>query len=556
MRVINPTRARWTRLRHSLSAKLITLLLASLVITFALLGYLNVQLQRKHLEAATLLSAGRVSDVIKRTTAQYMLRNDRQGLYKTIQTMAEQPGMVKVRVFDQNGRVGYSTDPQEVSQMIGKTADACDDCKSLPLSQLDAPDRFRIYRDSSGDRILRVITPIENQLSCENAACHAHPGSHEILGVLDTSLSLAKADAQLAESRNQTMAYTLAAMLLIALLTWIFILRVVDVPIKALTNGTEQISNGELGVQIEVQSQDEVGDLARSFNGMSLQLRAANDEIVTWARTLEGRVSEKTRELKNAHEHVLHVEKMASIGKMAAIVAHEINNPLAGILTYSKLLRKWMDRGVIDGEKHQEALQALDLIAGESRRCGEIVKNLLSFSREAPMNLQPTDLNSVVDRSVRLIQHQLEMNGIELQLDLADDLPSVHCDPAQIEQVLLALVMNAIDAMPHGGTLSIATEVNPARDKMQLRVCDDGTGIKPEILPHIFEPFETTKEVGHGVGLGLAVSHNIIERHGGQIDVQSEVGKGTTFTVTLALDNSCEVATVGPEGTTIVRREL
>ena len=556
MRATEPTRTRWKRLTHSLSAKLITLLLASMVIVFALLGYLNVQLQREHLEAATLASAGRVSDVIKRTTAQYMLRNDRQGLYKTIQTMAEQPGMVRVRVFDQNGRVGYSTDQQEVNQMIGKAADACEDCKSLPLSQIDAADRFRIYRDSSGDRILRVITPIENQPSCENAACHAHPAGQEMLGVLDTSLSLAKADTQLTESRNQTMAYTLTAMLVVALLSWLFILRVVDEPIKALARGTERLSCGELGVQIEVESQDEVGRLARSFNGMSLQLQAANEQIVAWTRTLEERVEDKTRELKSAHEHVLHVEKMASVGKMAAIVAHEINNPLAGILTYSKLLRKWMDRGVIEGEKHQEALQALDLIAGESRRCGEIVKNLLSFSREAPMNVQSTDLNSVVDRSVRLVQHQLEMNGIDLQSDLADDMPLVHCDPAQIEQVLLALVMNAIDAMPHGGTLSIRTNLNVTRDEMQLQVSDDGTGIKPEILPHIFEPFETTKEPGRGVGLGLAVSHNIIERHSGRIEVQSEVGKGTTFTVTLPLDGSSEPVMAGAEGTTNARRGL
>jgi len=550
---IEPTRARWTRLTHSLSAKLITLLLASMVIIFALLGYLNVELHRKHLEAATLLSAGRVSDVIKRSTAYYMLRNDRQGLYHTVQTMADEPGVAKVRVFDQNGRVSYSTDRREVNQIIGKTAEACADCKSLPLSQLDASDRFRIYRDASGNRILRVITPIENQPSCENAACHAHPASQEILGVLDTNLSLAQADTQLAESRNRTAAYTIAAMLLVAVLTWLFILRVVDEPIKALANGTERLSKGELGLQINVESQDEVGDLARSFNEMSLQLRAANEEIVAWARTLEDRVEEKTRELKNAHEHVLHVEKMASVGKMAAIVAHEINNPLAGILTYAKLLHKWMERGAMEGEKRQEAMQALDLIAGESRRCGDIVKNLLTFSRAAPMNLQTTDLNSIVDRSIRLVQHQLEMNGIELQTDLADDLPMLQCDPAQIEQVLLALVMNAIDAMPHGGTLWVSTRINAIRDEVDLQVRDDGTGISPQILPHIFEPFETTKEAGHGVGLGLAVSHSIIERHGGRIEVQSELGKGTSFTVTLPLD-SREAAAAGGQFTTNARR--
>jgi len=537
---IEPTRARWTRLTHSLSAKLITLLLASMVVIFALLGYLNIRLHRKHLEAATLSSAERVSDVISRSATYYMLRNDREGLYHTIQTIADEPGMAKVRIFDQEGRISYSTDANEVNHIVDKSAEACYGChaQSQPLVRLNRPDRFRIYRNGGGQRVLGIVTPIENQPACSNAACHAHPASQQILGVLDTNLSLAKADMQLAEGSRGMVIYTVSATLLVAVLIWLFIWRVVARPIKALSKGTERLSQGDLGYQIAVPSQDEVGELARSFNGMSLQLRAANEEIVAWAKTLEDRVDEKTRELKRAHDHVLHVEKMASIGKMAAVVAHEINNPLAGILTYAKLLRKWADRDEMKGEKLQEAAQCLDLIAGESRRCGEIVKNLLNFSRAAPMNLETTDLNSVIDRSIRLVQHQLEMGGIELHLDLAEDLPRVQCDPAQIEQVLLALVMNALDAMPRGGNLWLRSHATSAYDGIAIEVRDDGTGISPEILPQIFEPFLTTKETGHGVGLGLAVSRSIMERHGGKIEVQSELGKGTTFTVTLPLDVS------------------
>ena len=535
---IEPTRGWWSQLTRSLSAKLITLLLASMVAIFALLGYLNIRLHRQHLEAATLTSAERVSDVIKRNATYYMLRNDREGLYHMIQTIADEPGMVKVRIFDQDGRISYSTDPQEVSHVVDKGAEACYGChaQSQPLVRLDRPDRFRIYRNGGGKRVLGIITPIENQPSCHNAACHAHPAGQQILGVLDTNLSLAKADAQLAEGNTRTLAYTVAAMLMVAWLSWLVIVRMVGKPIHALTRGTMRLSQGDLGYQIEVSSQDEVGDLAQSFNDMSLQLRAANEEIVAWARTLEDRVEEKTRELKNAHDHVLHVEKMASVGKLAAVVAHEINNPLAGILTYAKLLKKWLDRGEMDKGRQQEAAQCLDLIAGESRRCGDIVKNLLTFSRTAPLNVASTELNAVVDRCVRLVQHQLEMNGIELQLDLAGDLPMVQCDAAQIEQVVLALVMNAIDAMPRGGNLWLRTRMLPLPGKVQIEVRDDGTGISPDILPRLFEPFLTTKESCHGVGLGLAVSRGIVERHSGTIEVQSELGKGTTFTVTLPVN--------------------
>jgi two-component system NtrC family sensor kinase len=320
-------------------------------------------------------------------------------------------------------------------------------------------------------------------------------------------------------------------MLIVAVLSWLFVWQVVGEPIGALKNGTEHLFQGNLGYQIEVRSRDEVGDLAHSFNSMSLQLRAANEEIVTWAKTLEDRVAEKTRQLKSAHDHMLHVEKMASIGKMAAVVAHEVNNPLSGILTYAKLLRKWVGSGQVEHEKREEAMDCLDLIAAESRRCGDLIRNLLSLSRTAPMNLQSTGLHAVIDRCLLLVRHQLELNGIELQQKRAPDLLLVYCDPAQIEQVLLALIMNAIDAMPRGGTLWIETQLT--HDEIEIKVRDDGAGIAPDVLPQIFEPFMTTKENGRGVGLGLAISRGIVERHNGRIEVQSELGRGATFTVTL-----------------------
>jgi len=531
----NPDDQAFRRLTNSVSAKLIGSLLAVMIVIFVLLGYLNIRLHRQHLEEDTLASADRVSDVIKRSATYYMMRNDREGLYHTIQTMADEPGMVKVRILDQEGRVSYSTDVVEVSHVLDKTAEACYGChiQSQPLTRLKRPDRFRIYRNASGQRVLGIITPIENQPSCSNAECHAHPADQRVLGVLDTNLSLAKADAQLVVSNNRTLSYTAGAMLIVAVLSWLFVWRVVDKPIKALKSGTEHLSRGDLGYQIEVRSRDEVGDLARSFNDMSLQLREANEEIVTWAKTLEDRVEQKTKELRSAHDHVLHVEKMASLGKMAAVVAHEVNNPLSGILTYAKLLRKWVASGQAEREKREEAMQCLELIAAESRRCGELIKNLLSLSRTAPMNVQSTDLHEVIDRCLLLVRHQLELVGIELQLKLADDVPRVPCDPAQMEQVLLALIMNAIDAMPHGGCLWIETRIGRDETEVEIEMRDDGAGIAPDVLPQIFEPFMTTKESGRGVGLGLAISRGIVERHNGRIEVASELGRGTTFTVTL-----------------------
>lgn len=525
---------RWSVTR-SLSAKLNVLLLGAMVAIFALLGYFNVKLHRRHLEQYTLLSAERISDVVRRGTTDYMLRNDREGLYRSIKTMADEPGMEKIRIFDQEGRITYTTDAAEQNHVVDKTAEACYAChaQSQPLTRVNRPDRFRIYRNASGTRVLGIITPIENQPSCSNASCHAHPAEQKILGVIDTNVSLAKADVQSAESTRQMILYTACGLLLIAVLSWVVIWRVVGRPVKALHDGTEHLAAGDLGYQIDVHSSDEMGELARSFNEMSRELESEHKQNTAWTHTLEQRVEQKTRELRRAHEHALHTEKMASIGKMAAVLAHEINNPLSGILTYAKLLRKWTEREDAGQSRRKDISEALDLIAAESRRCGDLVKNLLTFSRTTPMNLQPTNLNQIVERSLRLVQHQFELAGVHVQPQLDPDLPDVQCDGAQIEQVLLALVMNAVDAMPQGGNLWLTTRCSGEDGTVRVVVRDDGAGIPPEILPRIFEPFLTTKETGRGVGLGLAISQSILERHNGTIEVQSEMGKGTTFTLTL-----------------------
>jgi two-component system, NtrC family, sensor kinase len=527
----------WSRLAHSLSAKLIALLLGAMMLVFALLGMVNIRLHKKHLESTTVNAAERISDIIKRSTQYHMLRNDRDALYEMIRTMGNEPGIVHLRIIDQSGRISYSSDGKETNLFVDKSAEACYGChaQAQPLTHLNRPDRLRIFR-ANGQRILGVITPIENQPSCYNADCHFHPASQAVLGVLDTDLSLARADADVKQGIWLMLLYTFLALVGVSLLILVFVTRVVGRPIHALRAATDKLKSGDLGFQLQPASQDELGELAGSFNQMSLQLRQANEEITSWAHTLEERVDQKSAELKKAHDQILHVEKMATIGKMAAVVAHEVNNPLAGILTYSKLMRKWIDRRDFSDEKLKEYEQCLDVIAAESRRCGDLVKNLLTFSRTSPINLVWADLNQVVSRCTFLVQHQFEHNNVQLQKDLDSDLPPVHCDPAQVEQVLLALVMNAIDAMPRGGNLWLRTRSLPQSSQVELQVRDDGCGMTPEVRTNLFEPFVTTKPEGKGVGLGLAISRTIVERHHGTIQVESEVGRGTTFYIFLPVD--------------------
>lgn len=544
---------RWRDVSNSVSAKLLILLSIVLVVTFGVLGYLNIRLHRQHLEEQTLAAAERMSDVIKRSTSSYMMRNDRNGLYDMMSTMADEPGVVRLRIINPEGRISFSTQPSEVEGYVDKSAEACYGChaQAQPLARLNRPDRFRIFRGQD-ERILAIITPIENQPACSNAECHAHPSSQQILGVLDANLSLAKADANLADSSRKMFAYTAAAVVVIGLLSFLVVWELVHKRMKLLKRGTEKLRKGELGYQIDLRSKDEIGEVAHSFNQMSSELLEARVEITAWTRTLEDRVDQKTRELRRAHEQMLQAERMVTIGKMAAVVAHEINNPLAGILTYAKLIKRWIERGIDGPEKKKEVNESLDLIAIESRRCGDLVKNLLTFSRTSPISLDKADLNAVIQRCVKLVEHRSELSSIQLHVDTDIALPPVYCDAAQIEQVLIALVMNAIDAMPRGGNLWLRSKFLGA--EVELTVRDDGMGIPPEVLPKLFEPFTTTKEVGKGVGLGLAISKGIVDRHSGRISVESELGKGTTFHIVLPIDaRVSEAAAVAAAGAALVR---
>jgi two-component system NtrC family sensor kinase len=523
-----------SRVKH-VSTKLLVLLLACLACGAGVLGYINIRLHRRDLQQVSLEQAIEISDFVRDTTYRSMMANNRKDLYEAIQGIGHHHEVEGIRIINHDGMVAFSSDSRQAGNLIHRDGAECVECHQ-GTNQPTAQKQFRIYEaagPAGKHRVLGVIAPILNKPECSNAACHAHPESQRILGILDTGLSLQREDASLAQSSLWVIVLLLAGGAWIGVLVWIAIRTVLHVPLMRLEEGTRHLAEGELGYQIPVESADELGRLARAFNSMSSQLQSAQREITSWAHTLEHRVEQKTSELQNTQQQILQVERMVAVGKMSAVVAHEINNPLAGILTYSKLLKKWIERGISGEEQRKEAIESLELIASESKRCGELLHNLLSFSRTSPMNLSLADLNTVVTRTIRLVEHKAEMGGVQLQVDLDRNLPPLQCDAAQLEQVTLALVINAIDAMPHGGNLWVSTHVLPDGEKIELQVRDDGVGIPPEILPHIFDPFTTTKEVGKGVGLGLAVSKGIVERHGGHIEVASELGAGTSFQIIL-----------------------
>src|SRR3990170_3428844 len=508
---------------------LFLLVLGAMGIGTAFVTTLTVQWQTKNHMATAVETAASISDIIKRSTHYSMLLNRREDIYQIISTMGHEPGIDGIRIYNKQGIVSFSTREEEVGNRVNMNAEACTVCHSSDRPPVPpSPQTLsRTFTSPNEYRVLGMITPIYNESSCSSAPCHAHPESQTVLGVLDVMLPLSDLDRAVAESSRDQYAGGVLLFAVVSIVTGLFIWFMVNVPVRRLTQGTEEIVEGNLAYRIPIHSKDEIGVLADSFNHMSEELQRARDEIVEWTRTLEERVEQKTRELQRAQQNMIHVEKMASLGQLAATVAHELNNPLEGVLTYAKLLKKKIRAEALSDEQTEEIQNELSLIADETARCGSIVKNLLLFSRQKIADMRQEDLRSIVNRSFQLFHHHLQMNNIIPVLELGEEPVTVTCDSQQIEQALLALEMNAVEAMPEGGTLKLRLEKDPAGGLVRIIVSDTGCGIRTEDLAHIFEPFFTTKEGGRGTGLGLAVTYGIIQRHNGTIDVESDPNSGT-----------------------------
>jgi two-component system NtrC family sensor kinase len=457
-----------------------------------------------------------------------MLRNDRDAVLNMIQEVGTQPGIQRIRILNKDGLIIYSTDAKEVGTPVDQSKEGCIRChaQSAPLAKLNRRDHTRYFTDKRGQRVLAVMREIENAPECSNASCHVHDASRSVLGVIDTTLSLATVDQQIATHRANLTGFLVGSMMFGCGAAIVFMWVVVHRPVKQLMAGMHRVAAGDLEYRLPVLWDDELGDLATSFNKMAAEVGGVQAKI-------EEQVRRKTAELERVYKTLLHSEKMASIGKLAATVAHEINNPLFGILTYARLvLRELLKHEIPERDEMAEQLQTIER---ESKRCGDLVKTLLTFSRQAPSIRQPNDLNTVVHRAVLLVQHKLAMQNIELQENLAADLPPALCDANQIQQVVLVLMVNASEAMPKGGRLTVSTQFDGHTDQCVVRVKDTGAGIPADVLPRIFDPFFTTKEDQNRTGLGLAVAHSIVQQHAGDIVVDSTPGVGTEFQVALPI---------------------
>jgi len=319
------------------------------------------------------------------------------------------------------------------------------------------------------------------------------------------------------------------------------ITRSMTSPLEEMVKATEEIAAGNFHRVVPLGTMNEIGKLALSFNTMQASLRRMQGELQEWGRTLEQKVKERTEELVAMQHKMAQSERMASLGKLAAGVAHEINNPLGGILAFSSLALEDLP----EGEESKDLREYLDEIVRQAARCRDIVKGLLDFSRQSEGRTAMISLNDVLARTLSLLEKQAIFHDIELVRNLDSSLPLVMADDSQMQQMFMNIILNAVDAMDEKGRLTFRTwkGVENGRERAMVSIADTGCGIPEDIINHIFDPFFTTKEVGQGTGLGLAIAYGIVTQHNGLMTVDSTVGKGTTFIVSLPLPTEGEERT-------------
>ncbi len=501
---------------RSISAKLFLLLIVLLAIAFTIILYQNINTFMSHDKESIIANAIHISNIIKRSTRYSMLKNSRDDLTNTIMSIGKEQDIDGVRIYNKKGRVSFSNNSNELNRIVDKQAEQCYVCHAKGSAKVILPteDRTRILKSKDGYRQLGLINPIENEPDCFTADCHAHSPDVKLLGLLDVKLSLQKVDDKITATKRKIITYSLILVLITAMLVGFFIWKMIHHPIKKLAKGTKEVAKLNFDYKVDVKSQDELGDLASSFNKMTSKLK------------------ESANELKKAQSSLILSEKMASLGKLSGMVAHEINNPLSGILSYAKLSSRYLNEESNSQEAITMTKQNLSLIADEAKRCGDIVRNLLLFSKSTIGILKEEHLNKIIRTSVKVIKHSAQMKGIIIlkEFDQGNDL--IQCY-SSLQQVFIALIMNSIEATPSGGNVTIKTYCHEKNDQVKLTVKDNGKGIPKDIIPNIFEPYFTTKETDKSAGIGLSVVYGIVQQHGGNIEVESKADRGTKFTITL-----------------------
>jgi two-component system NtrC family sensor kinase len=514
--------------KYTFGTGVVMLITISLFASFSISTLKRVFLQETKGHVETL------SEIVLQTTYFQMLEDNRNRVYQMMREVSSHEKIERIRLFSTTGKIHFSTSKDEIGKSIADIHEetASSDDIFVPGAPEVLDDGNKIIHNYRGKEVLSVTKAIYNEQSCYTAACHIHSPDVKILGYLEVQGALEKIGVQASRYRNSIATFGIVLLLLVIIcLSWMT-QRLVINPVYDLLLHAKKVSKMELDSQLQLQSRDEIGELAEAFNDMTVKLKQSRDEYRELTETLESKVVERTEEIAQVSHQLVRSEKLASLGQLVAGIAHEINNPLAGILMFAGLFAK---DPRLDEDQREDALT----IVHETNRCADIVKRLLDFSRTSIPDKRLRLLPEIMEETLALVSHHAAVNDVEIVRHYEANLPEIEVDPTQMEQVFINLLVNACHAMPLGGRLMISMRTDPQRGLLVTTIDDTGCGISAENLGRIFDPFFTTKNQTlngvAGTGLGLSVSYGIVRNHGGQITVRSVVERGTTFTVELPI---------------------
>jgi len=497
----------------------------------------------QYLNAIIHQNGNNISSIVEGALYHSMLRNDKTALYNTLDIINSLSGIDEVNLYNDFDTLVYSSFSADATHFnepncikCHESLDALFPGNARTYRIVDVNSACSMYNEQNKNRYLLIRNPILNERSCYTSSCHAHGEGEDILGSLIIKMPLAEFDAAVTKSSSKYFSFAVLATFLLSAILVLFTRRNIKKPLNELVEASVSVARGDKDKRLIIRPRqlDDMRIVSIAFNEMLDKLKSANIELENWSRQLEHKVQKKSEELSSVQNELIQIERIASLGKLSASVAHELNNPLSGILVYAKLIQKQLNSPTLDDAKKDSVMKHLRLIETETKRCGDIVKGLLDFSRKDQTDFEPCHINEILKETYDLVHHQMKISNIGFLINFEATADMISCSPNQIKQACLAMLVNASEAVPENGEVIIKTH-NPDEKHIVVEIIDNGKGISEENLPHIFEPFFSTKHEASGIGLGLAIVHGIVQSHKGQLSVASQPGKGTTFSITLPL---------------------
>lgn len=534
---------KYLRFQSSIYARVVYIIAILSFILFIAFGAIFNSVYGEYLDTVIRQRGNDIGSIIEGSLYYSMLKNDNAALQSTLDIINEMSGVDEVNLYDHENQLVYSSLFAAPERTSDPDCISCHTDFETMFPRMEKTYRIIDYHSAcsmsetnEGHRQLLIRSPILNEPSCYTAACHFHSPDEDVLGSLIIKVPLESLDN--AVSKSSTEFFLLAALttfILVSILIF-FTNNKIRKPLTALITASEAVSKGDRNRRLDIKPNllDDMKMVSLAFNNMLDNLDAANKELENWSHQLEYKVQKKSEELSEIQNELIHIERIASLGKLSSSVAHELNNPLSSILTYTKLVSKKIHRMDLDNGLSEPLLKHLTVIEKETKRCGEIVKGLMDFSRKDQEDFKNIKLHKVLNETYELIEHQMKMANIHFYTDFNASNDMVYCNENQIKQVCVALLVNASEAVSENGEITMRTS-NPDESHFKIDIIDNGVGISPEDIPHIFQPFFSAKRKASGIGLGLAIVHGIVQSHKGRVDVESEPGKGTTMSVILPL---------------------